>query len=167
MNSSGENTRPCVMLGSTQGDETSPRARSVPQTKLAIVRHIHPVTPAWCNRTSVASTHEVSNAFQMSTKAQKICWSCRSRNVSTKPYMQTSAPIENRPDTHQDHCGYEVRSCHVPSSKFLNTQETNEMGLYWSRSDASPYLKTGKTWLSFQEERTTFHSSTRLKKRWD
>ena len=37
--------------------------------------------PAWCNRTSVASTHEVSNAFLMSTKAQKVCWSCRSRNT--------------------------------------------------------------------------------------
>ena len=68
---SGESTRPCAMPVSTQGDETSPRARtceSVPQRKLAIVRHIHPVTPAWCGL-----THEVSNASLMSTIAQKVC----------------------------------------------------------------------------------------------
>ena len=50
LNRRGESTRPCAMPVSTKGDDTSPRAwtcESVPQRKLAIVRHSPPVTPAW------------------------------------------------------------------------------------------------------------------------
>ena len=60
--SRGESTRPCAI----HGGETSPRTRtweSVPQRKLAMVRHMPPVTPDWCRPTNVASTHDVSKAM--------------------------------------------------------------------------------------------------------
>ena len=53
--------------------------------------------PASCNRTSVASTHAVSNAFSMSTKATKVWVEARMLRTLTHEPTRASAPQWNPP----------------------------------------------------------------------